>query len=177
MEEELSKPPWEIIYLLNSKGLLKKKENMDQVHRYLVECAKRIWILIPDSGSRKGVLAAEQFLNGLIDWETAYEADWYSEASAFLFDYSESTEPKVKAYVGLIAAKLSDCEELLCPPETIDNIQELLKNAAYFANKALCYPVVKFGTNQRESMRNYGIFMPANLFKDVVEKSLYEAVL
>ncbi|GAB5387022.1 MAG: hypothetical protein Alis3KO_41450 [Aliiglaciecola sp.] len=177
MEKHLSKPPWEIIYLLKSKGVLEKKENMDQIQRYLVECCKRIWILIPDSGSRKGVLAAEQFLNGEILWETAYETDWYSEASAFLFDYSDPTEPQVKKYVNAVAAQLSEYEELLCPPQKISNIQGLLKDAAYFANTALCYPAIRFGLRHRESMKQISKFMPDYLFEKAVAKSLYETVL
>lgn len=173
----MSKPPWEIIYLLKSKGTLEKKENMDQIQRYLIECCKRIWTLIPDSGSRKGVLAAEQFLNGDIGWETAYETDWYSEASAFLFDYSEPTEPEVKSYINAISSNLPEYEALLYPPQKISNIQGLLRDAAYFANTTLCYPTIKFGLKHREFMKKNSRFMPADLFEKVVAKSLYENVL
>ena len=134
MEKELQKAPWEIIHLLRSNGLLAKKENMDQVHRYLIECCKRIWLLIPDKGSRNGVLAAEQYLNGEIPWEEAMKTDYCSEASAFLFDQRDSTDPYVADHIDSVRNHLESCELLLCPPQKIDNIHELLKEAAYFAN-------------------------------------------
>ena len=152
---------------------------MDQVHLYLIKCSRRIWGLIPDIGSRKGIEAAENYLNGIITQEEAYKADWPSEASAFLFDYSDASDKKINLYTNTVISNISKYESILVPPQEIkpETVQSLLKNAAYFANMVLCFRKVRFGRNHKSTMEKYGIFMPVDLFLDSVSSELYEAVL
>ena len=60
--QECKESSWEIIFLLRENGYLKDPESMTMIQKYLLECCRRIWDLIPDSGSRKGVEAAEKTL-------------------------------------------------------------------------------------------------------------------
>ena len=78
VDQACEESSWEIIYLLRERGHLKDPESMTIIQKYLLECCRRIWELLPDSGSRKGVEAAEKLSKGEISWEDAMETDWYS---------------------------------------------------------------------------------------------------
>ena len=181
IDQECKESAWEIIYLLREGGHLQDSGSMTIIQKYLLECCRRIWVLLPDSGSRKGVEAAEKLCRGEISWEKAVETDWYSEGSAFLFEYAKDSAPEVAEYIGQINLQRTTIGRLLVPPVymgTID-IKELLMEAAYFANKALNYPTLHGGTadGRRESMRNVGKFLPLDLFKIMVPDSLIKKVM
>lgn len=151
-------------------GHLRDSAEASSVHKYLLACCRRIWPLIPDSGSRMGVEAGERFCRGEIAWEEAREADWHSEASAFLFDYNDENHPEVASFVSQVIQDRDKIERLLIPASSFreESVRELLKDAAYFSNFALCYPAIRFGKNSKGQLEAYGKFMPLELFKAMV---------
>jgi len=174
--QECKESSWEIIFLLRENGYLKDPESMTMIQKYLLECCRRIWDLIPDSGSRKGVEAAEKLCRGEISWNVAIDTDWYSEGSAFLFEYGKDTDPEIAYYIGQINLQRTTIGSLLVPPTYMGsiNIRELLMEAAYFANTALNYPGISYGTTQshEQSMRDISKFLPLDLFNIMVPNSL-----
>ena len=166
---------WELIFLLKENGHLKDTESMMLIHRYFLECCRRIWILLPDSGSKKGVEAAEKYCSGEISWDEAYEVDWYSEASAFLFEQRKETDLAISHYIDEVKARKGEIGSMLVPPREIasSEIKDLLTDAAYFANKALNFPFVSGGTREsrKDSMRNIGKFLPLDLFNTLVPET------
>jgi hypothetical protein len=176
VNQECEESAWEIIYLLKENGYLQDADSMTMIQKYFLECCRRRWDLLPDSGSRKGVEAAEKLCRGEISWEEAIATDWYSEGSAFLFEYGKDTDPEIIEYVGQINLKRTTIGRLLVPPVYMGSvdIKELLKDAAYFANEALNYPTISGGTpkSRKRSMRNISKFLPMDLFEIMVSSSL-----
>lgn len=176
VNQECEDSAWEIVYLLRENGHLNDSNSMTIIQKYLLECCRRIWDLIPDSGSRKGVEAAEKLCREEITWEEAIETDWYSEGSAFLFEYGEATDPEISEYIGQINLKRTTIGSLLVPPAYMGTIEikELLMEAAYFANTALNYPGISYGTSKshEQSMRDISKFLPLDLFEIMVPREL-----
>ena len=117
-----------------------------------------------------GIEAGERYCRGEITWEEARETDWYSEASAFLFDYNDEKHPEVAAFVAQVTRDQASLEHLLVPVSSFheQSVRELLKDGAYFANFALMYPGLRLGRNSRGHLENYGKFMPLELFEVLV---------
>lgn len=117
-----------------------------------------------------GVEAGEKYCRGEISWEEARQADWHSEASAFLFDYNDEDNPDVAAFVALVTQDRDKIERLLVPAFSFDEqpVREILKDAAYFANFALCYPAIQLGKNSKGQLEAYGKFMPLELFEAMI---------
>jgi len=176
VNQDCKESSWEIVYLLRENGHLKDPESMNIIQKYFLECCRRIWPLLPDSGSRKGVEAAEKLCLGQISWEVAMDSDWYSEGSAFLFEYGKESDPEISEYIGQINLQRTIISRLLVPPVYMGgiDIKELLMDAAYFANTALNYPGISYGTTRshERSMREISKFLPLDLFKVMVPKSL-----
>ena len=117
-----------------------------------------------------GVEAGEKYCRGEITWEEARETDWYSEASAFLFDYNDENLAEVASFVVQVTQDRDKIERLLVSaswPE-VQLVRELLRDAAYFANFALCYPTIRFGKGSKSQLEAYGKFMPLELFEAMV---------
>jgi len=171
---------WQLIFRLKEDGHLDDEESMMLIHKYLLECCRRIWSLLPDSGSRKGVEAAEKYCSGKISWSEASEMDWYSEASAFLFENGDDTDPDISQYLCQINSKKEEIGNLLVPPREIVSagVKDLLMDAAYFANEALNFPFISGGTpsSREESMRNIGKFLPLDLLNKMVPISLLSKI-
>ncbi|MEM6485951.1 MAG: hypothetical protein AAF662_13335 [Pseudomonadota bacterium] len=117
-----------------------------------------------------GVEAGEKYCRGEITWEEARETDWYSEVSAFLFDYNDENLPEVASFVAQVTQDRDGIERLLVPAYSFDekSVGDLLKDAAYFANFALCYPAIRFGKASKRQLEAYGKFMPLELFEAMV---------
>lgn len=117
-----------------------------------------------------GIEAGEKYCSGEISWEEALKTDWYSEASAFLFDYNDEGDPNVASYVELISQDRDNLERLLVPPNSFgeQSVRELLRDAAYFANFSLKYPGMRLGRNSKRFLADHGKFMPLELFDVVV---------
>lgn len=126
-----------------SDGVARHETNdqLVHLHQYLLLCARRIWPLLPEEGSRMGIIAAESYYKGEIDWAKAYEADWHSEGSAFLFDYGDAADEFV-----------------------IKNVQ-----AISFANFAFGFLSIRMrAESTQDRFEKYSLFMPRNLFEETV---------
>ncbi|MEN7344377.1 MAG: hypothetical protein AAAFM81_15605 [Pseudomonadota bacterium] len=169
---------WEHVYRLQDvdgvftvvTGGLRDSAEVSSVHKYLLACCRRIWPLIPESGSRMGVEAGEKYCRGEISWKEARETDWHSEGSAFIFAYNEDDDPAVAPYIAQISQDRAAIERLLVPASSFasQSVRELLTDAAYFANFALCYPAIRFGKQSKKQLQSYGKFMPLELFEAMV---------
>ena len=117
-----------------------------------------------------GVEAGEKYCRGEMDWEEARRTDWHSEASAFLFDYNDEANPEVASFVAQVTQDRGSIERLLVPACSFEeqSVRELLKDAAYFANFALCYPAIRFGRLAEGQLEAYGKFMPLELLEAMV---------
>ena len=80
-------------------------------------------------------------------------------------------------YIDAVNENQAEYEALLCPPSKIHNIHELLKDAAYFANYVLCYSRIRCGMNHKKTLEKHSKFMPEELFRKVVDKSIYQELL
>ena len=171
---------WEVIFLLKENGHLDDPICMNIIHKYFLECCRRIWNLIPASGSRKGVKAAEKYCNGKISWKEASKMDWYSEASAFMYEMSDESDSEVSKYINQIEVIRDSVGDLLVPPQKVASadIKLLLMDAAYFANEALNYPYISGGTpnSRKQSMKNISKFLPLDLFKEIVPHNLSDKI-
>lgn len=117
-----------------------------------------------------GVEAGEKYCRGEMTWAEARKTDWHSEASAFLFDYGDEDNPEIASFVAQVSQDRNEIERLLVPAFSFDEqpVRELLKDAAYFANFALCYPAIRFGKNSEGQLAAYRKFMPLELFEVMV---------
>ncbi|MEL7536218.1 MAG: hypothetical protein AAFM91_04060 [Pseudomonadota bacterium] len=141
------------------------------IHQYLLACCRRIWILLPDKGSRMGVMAAERYYQGKLSWQQVLEIDYQSEASAFLFDYCTSDDwPTIAGYVEEVNRSIQEAASLLVPPRPlhVDSIADLLKDAAYFANTAFVFPNLNMRAEQAKRLfKDYREFMPLPLYQQM----------
>ena len=178
METICENSSWELVYLLRSRGHLEDHVSMAAIHSYLLACCRRIWDLLPDQGSREGIVIGEKYVRGQVSRNRLNDADWYSESSAFRFDYYKSTDSTISEYIERVCNNKKELERLLVPPSSIvdGNELELLKNAAYFANYALNYPWIHFGKAHKSSMQKMGLFMPIDLFYKMIPQNLIELV-
>jgi hypothetical protein len=168
----------EIVLELKLGGYLSANEDMNAVHRYLLECCRRIWVLLPDEGSRNGVVAGEKYLRGMINWGQTRKYDYDSEGSAFMFDYAEEGDQRVDEHIRHINQNIVLIRNLLVSPFDIADVsaKRLLIDAAYFANFALKFPELRFGKQCEKEMRCRGKFMPNTLLKKSIPQSLIEVV-
>jgi len=136
------------------------------LHRYFVASCRRIWKLLPQDGSRRGVKIAERYLAGRATDEELSEVDWHVEGAAFNIDYNcdpEAIERWVKQTRAMPDAEL---RAMLHPPEAALDIdtRELLKRAAYFADYAVIYPHLM---PKRGVPDSYVPFLSAGLLREL----------
>lgn len=116
---------------------------------YLASC-RRIWPLLPQEDSRRGVEIAEQYLAGEATAEQVNEYNWDTELAAFRIEYAAvpgDTEAIAQWVAEVRALPAGELRAMLHPPETADEVEprELLLRAAYFADYAMFYPLHPVG--------------------------------
>lgn len=112
------------------------------LHRFYVASCRRIWKLLPQEASRRGVELAEQFLAGEVSAEEISNYNWHVEGAAFCIDYNTAPED-IQRWVGEVRALPADeLRSILHVNEADEDIKprELLKQAAYFVDYAMIYP-------------------------------------
>ena len=138
-----------------------------KLHRYFLACCRRIWKLLPQEGSRRGVAVAERYLLGKATEGELSEADWHVEGAAFNIDYN--CEPEAIAHWVEQTRQIPEAElrAMLHPPQSVLEIDahELLLRAAYFADYAVIYPHL---TPKRGVPDNYVVFLSADLLRELV---------
>src|SRR5262245_21057460 len=63
-----------------------------RLHTYYLACCRRIWRLLPQEASRRGVELGEQYLAGQISAEELDRANYHVEGAAFNIDYNSEPE-------------------------------------------------------------------------------------
>lgn len=141
---------------------------LDRVlHRFCLASCRRMWKLLPQEDSRRGVQMGEQWLAGKVSGEEITKFKWYVEGAAFCIDYNTAPEDIARWVAEVRALPKAELRSMLHPPETADRVEprELLKRAAYFAHYAMVYP--KFRP-KGPPPASYRPFLSAELLREFV---------
>jgi hypothetical protein len=135
-----------------------------QLHRYFVACCRRIWRLLPQEDSRRGIEVAEQYLAGTVTGEELSEVNWYVEGAAFNIDYNCDPASIQRWVEEIEALPPEEMAAMLNPPGVVPGIdaRDLLLRAAYFADYAMIYPRL---TSKRDVPSNYVLFLSVELLR------------
>lgn len=136
-----------------------------RLHHYYLLCCRRIWRLLPQHESRKGVEIAEQYLAGRVSAEDLMDANYYAEGAAFNIDYNSDPE-NIERWVREVEAMPRDeLRAMLVEEDPTVGLEprKLLLRAAYFADYAMMYPKMR----RKEPPENYAIFFAPDLFREV----------
>jgi hypothetical protein len=135
------------------------------LQRYLLACCRRIWRLLPQESSRRGVEVAELFLAGAATAEELKKANWHCEGAAFNIDYN--CDPSaIQHWVAMVRdIPPSEMASVLNPPGAAVEVDErtLLKRAAYFAHHAMTLPQL---TPKHPVPASYAMFLSASLLRE-----------
>jgi hypothetical protein len=135
-------------------------------HRYLLACCRAIWVLLPLEESRRGVEVAERYIDGQATREEFGTAEWDAEGAAFfleLFEWEPTGEEDPEARQARIRheedrrarSELLARQVQAIPPLELRRLvrptandleispRQLLSDAAYFADTAMCYPGIR----------------------------------
>lgn len=160
---------WEQIRELQITGRIHDPQVKSAIHEYLLACCRRIWFLLPESGSQEGVTIAENYCRGITKEYDSGRADYCSEASAFAFQYGETDDLMIGVYESRVIDQSDLVYQLLVPPTMIEEratARTLLTNAAFFAHRA----VINMCTTK--GLEKFSQFMPKLLFDDVVTNAV-----
>jgi hypothetical protein len=129
-------------------------------------CCRRIWRLLPQQESQRGVEIAEQYLAGRISADELMHANYSVEAAAFNIDYNCEPE-NIERWVSEIEAMPRDELRAMLADEDPTTVgvdaRKLLLRAAYFANYATVYPNLR----HKKPLERYAIFFAPDLFRKV----------
>jgi hypothetical protein len=130
-------------YCMNSGAVEVDSTFETTMHRFYVACCRRIWRLLPDQETQKGVEVAEQWLDGNTSDSELDDRDYHVEGAAFGIDYKSSPDELNRWISCVDAIPESELVALLGiqMAERPDSY-ELLKSAAYFAHYAIMYPAM-----------------------------------
>jgi hypothetical protein len=142
------------------------------LHRFYLASCRRIWKLLPQEASRRGVELAEQFLEGTVSGEEVSKYNWHVEGAAACIDYDTDPEAIDRWVAEVRAIPDAELRSMLHPPEATQEIEprELLKRAAYFVDFAMIYPSLKPMGPPPESYRP---FLSAELLRQHVGYPAY----
>jgi hypothetical protein len=147
MARESSSVP-ELIDTLRRAWLGSDTDFERKLHAYYVACCRAIWPLLPQDGSRDGVAIAERYLRGDATDADLRRADRGTEGAAFTIDYNSDPDA-IARWVGDVWAMPREQLRGLLQMQTVDpfadiSARTLLKEAAYFADFAVCYPHLRY---------------------------------
>lgn len=116
-----------------------------RIHKYYLACCRKIWPLLLQEDSRKGVEMAEQFLEGKVTAQELKDYNWNTEGAAFSIAYNTEPENIEKwiQQINAIPRKRLESMLNLLGDDTVIDARYLLKRAAYFANYAMIYPSLR----------------------------------
>ncbi len=139
-----------------------------RLHRYYLACGRAIGWLMPQEAGRKGIELAEQYLAGNLTADELDRENYEVKGAAFLIDYD--TDPDgIAGWIKEIEAIPQDVlrERLWgIGPQTELSARELLRSAAYFADLAMVYPLLR--PREREQLRNnYSWFLSPDLLQEI----------
>lgn len=120
-----------------------EKSRLDRaLHRFYVASCRRIWKLLPQEASRRGVELAERFLAGEVSAEEISNYNWHVEGAAFCIDYNTAPEDIQRWVAEVRALPADELRSILHLDDADKDIEprEMLKQAAYFVDYARIYP-------------------------------------
>jgi hypothetical protein len=135
------------------------------IHRYLLACCRRIWQLLPDADSRRGIETAEQYLIGVTTCDELKDVNWYVEGVAFNIDYNCDPDSIEQWMQRLRLIPGEEMAAMLHPPGVALDVDArvLLERAAYFAHYATMYPNFR---SKRGVPVEYVPFLSAELLRE-----------
>jgi hypothetical protein len=135
------------------------------LYKFFLSSCRNIWPLLTQEEIRKGIELAEGFIEGKVKWDSVSEYNWHVEGAAFCFEDPPDQE-RIDIWIKDLESNSSDLinkfrnegKEEICT-------QELLKQAAYFADHAMAYPSI-----QPKGLSNdeYNKFLCPNLLRKYV---------
>lgn len=96
------------------------------LYRFYLASCRRIWPLLPQKASRRGVELAEQFLAGEATAEQVSEYNWHTEGAAFRIDYAAApgdAEAIAQWVAEVRALPAGELRAMLFPPEMADEVE------------------------------------------------------
>ena len=109
---------------------------------YLASC-RNIWPLLTQEESRKGIELAKEFVEGKVKCDSVSEYNWHVEGAAFCFEDPPDQE-KIDIWIKDVESQSSDLiNKIRNEGEEKTCTQELLKQAAYFADHAMIFPSIQ----------------------------------
>ena len=157
--------PYAMILELRAHWRHDPEELERRLHAYYLACCRRIWRLLPQKGSRRGVEVAELYIAGRATPEELDAANYAAEGAAFNIDYDCNPEA-IREWVREVDAMPDDeLAAMLNPaaPDACFTTRQLLLNAAYFADFAMIYP----GFEKKIVPRGYVVFLSAPLLREM----------
>ncbi|TQV88275.1 hypothetical protein [Aliikangiella coralliicola] len=113
------------------------------LYKFYLSSCRKIWPLLTQEESRKGIELAEKFVEGKIQWDRVSEYSWHVEGAAYCFEDPPELE-KINTWVKDVERDSLDLvNELRNKDIGVISTQKLLKQAAYFADHAMIYPSIQ----------------------------------
>ena len=113
------------------------------LYKFYLSACRNIWPLLTQEESRKGIELAEGFVEGKVKWDSVSEYNWYVEGAAFYFE-DPADQERIDIWIKDVESQSSDLiNKIRNDSEEKNCTQELLKQAAYFADYAMIYPSIQ----------------------------------
>ncbi|MCF6443074.1 hypothetical protein L1077_26975 [Pseudoalteromonas luteoviolacea] len=113
------------------------------LYKFYLSSCRNIWPLLTQEESRKGIELAEGFVAGKVKWDSISEYNWHVEGAAFCFEDPPDQE-RIDIWIKEVECQSSDLiNKIRNEDEEKISTQELLKQAAYFADYAMIYPSIQ----------------------------------
>jgi hypothetical protein len=116
-----------------------------QLHFYYLACCREIWDLLPDEDSRRGVRAAERYLDGRMGVDELRHINYYTEGASFALQYRTAPEQIQEWVDDVRTISQNSLRVMLNPPSVVSDFEpyDLLVRAACFADYAMMYSLFK----------------------------------
>lgn len=114
------------------------------LYKFYLSSCRKIWPLLTQEASRKGIELAELFMQNKVRWDAVSEYNWYVEAAAFTFEHPADMK-KIEVWVTEVETKSPELITKLLKAKDQDgalNTRSLLHHAAYFADHVMMYPSI-----------------------------------
>jgi hypothetical protein len=135
------------------------------LYKFFLSSCRNIWSLLTQEESRKGIELAEGFIEGKVKWDSVSEYNWHVEGAAFCFEDPPDQE-RIDIWIKDVENHSSDLiNKFRIEGKEEISTQELLKQAAYFADHAMVYPSIQ---PKGLSKDKYNKFLCPNLLRQYV---------
>ena len=132
------------------------------LNRFAIACCWKHKHLIPQEALREGLVGAEQWLAGEIDYEKLNELNWHAEAEAFAIDYAKTPEE-----IADLKAMIASIREL--DGMAFEQARERVKKAAYFAEITIVYYGMRSRPRAHKNILLKSDFLCADLLREHIQ--------